>query len=392
VTLSKRGADRLRRGQVWVFRVDVLGDPDVEPGETVRILDPRGNHLGHGFYGAGELRLRLLTREDRVPDEAILRDRLRTSIERRAALAGARDAARLVHAEADLLPGLLVDRFGDGVVVQSLCAAWDRREETVVGWLRELLAPRVVVVRDDGATRDLERLPRRAFLAHGEDPRVRYHEGALGFEADLLSDQKTGGFLDQKENHLRAGEYARAAPGGQGLDLFSFHGGFGLQLGGAMDRTVCVEQNPLAVARARANAEANGLSAKVEVEEGNAFDRLRLAQERGERYRMIVIDPPAFAKRKGADPKGALESALRGYRDLNLRALRVLEPGGILISCSCSGKVTRAIFEEMLESAAVDARRKLAVLERRGAGRDHPVLLGVPETDYLKCFVLRALD
>jgi 23S rRNA (cytosine1962-C5)-methyltransferase len=386
VTVSKRGADRLRRGQVWVFRVDVLGEPTASPGAIVRVADPRGNTIGHAFYGPGELALRFLARGEAAPGEETLRERLRASLGRRRVL-GERDAARLVHAEADLLPGLLVDRFGDGVVVQSLCAAWDLREEALCAWLIELLAPRVVVVRDDAATRDFESLPRRAAVVHGDDPRVTYHEGALRLEADLLADQKTGGFLDQHENHLRAGEYARAAPGGDALDLFCFHGGFGLQLAGAMRHTLCVDQNPAAVARARTNAAANGLAGCVTVEEGNAFDRLRAAQERGERYRMIVLDPPALAKRKGP-----LAGALRGYRDLNLRALRALEPGGILITCSCSGKVTRAVFEELIESAALDARRRVAILERRGAGRDHPVLLGIPETDYLKCFVLRALD
>ncbi len=386
VTVSKRGADRLRRGQVWVFRVDLAGEPDAAPGAIVRIVDARGNVVGHGFYGAAELALRLLARGERAVDETSLRERLRAAIERRRAL-GELDALRLVHAEADLLPGLLVDRFGEGVVVQSLCAAWDQREAALVEWLVELLAPRVIVIRDDAATRDFESLPRRAELVRGDDARVGYHEGALRFEADLLTDQKTGGFLDQQENHLRAAEYARAAPGGEALDLFCFHGGFGLQLADAMRRTLCVDQNPVAVARVRANAAMNGLGAKVEAEEGNAFDRLRAAQERGERYRMIVLDPPALAKRKSS-----VAGALRGYRDLNLRALRVLEPGGILITCSCSGKVTSALFEELLVSAAVDARRRIAILERRGAGRDHPVLLGIPETDYLKCFVLRALD
>lgn len=389
VVVSKRGADRFRRGQLWVFRSDLLREPDAEPGAIVRILDPREQLIGYGFYGPSDLALRLITREDKAPDRALFKQRLLDAMERRRGWLGSdsvvgappRDAFRLLHGEADLMPGWLVDKFGDAYVVQSLSLATDQREPMLIELLQECFDAKTIVVRDDGMTREYEGLEDRKSLAVGKSPIARYHEGALVFEIDLLADQKTGAFLDQLENHLRARDYAK----GDALDTFCYHGGFGLQMARSAQHVTCVDQSELAIDRVVANAERNQLDNVTGVV-GNAFDVLRDYEREGRRFDTIVIDPPAFAKRKSA-----VEAAYRGYKDLNLRALKCLNPGGILISCSCSAKMTRALFEEMLEDAVRDAKRKVWVLERRGGSRDHPGLIGMPETEYLKCFVLQVI-
>lgn len=389
VIVNKAGADRLRRGQVWVFRRDLAGPPEAPPGAVVRVVDPAGNFVAYAYLGPAEPALRLLTREDREPGPDLFRERLRQAIARRRAVLGDCDALRLVHAEADLLPGLLVDRLGDGLVMQGLALAVEQRESLFVELLVELERPRVLVLRNDGATRDREALPRRRAVVHGEDPRVTYHEGELALGANLLEDHKTGAYLDQRENHLRAADYAS----GRALDLFCYHGGFGLQASRRAERVLCIDQDETAVERTRQNAAANGLT-NVEARAGNAFDILRAALDASERFQLITLDPPAFAKRQGAmvAGRGRLSAAERAYKDLNLRALRLLEPGGVLITCSCSARVTPELFDRLLHQAAIDAKRRVQVLERRGAGRDHPVLLGVPETGYLKCLVLQVVD
>jgi 23S rRNA (cytosine1962-C5)-methyltransferase len=371
VVVDRKGAERLRRrGQVWVFRSDLLDPGAARPGDVVRIVDPRRRLLGHGFYGASELALRLLDGADRPPDAAWFRARLEQAIARRRGPCSGREALRLVHGESDRLPGLLVDRFGAGLVVQSLCQAIDQREEMLIDLLVEQLQPATVVVRDDGATRDYEALPRRKALVRGADPMATYREGELRFTVDLLADQKTGAVLDQHDNHLLAGRLARGAA----LDLFCYHGGFGLQMARRADRVTCVDQSESAIGRVQAAARDNQL-ANVTAAVDNAFDHLRGLEQRGARFDTIVIDPPAFAKRKSA-----VEGAWRGYKDLNLRAMRILAPGGLLVTCSCSARFTRDLFEQMLMEAATDAHRRLQLLERRGAGPDHPALLGVPET------------
>lgn len=379
LVVTGRGADRVRRGQVWVFQSDVA-KVEATPGDLVRVLDQRDNFVCWGFYGPSQLSMRVLHRADERPNAEFFKKRLRDAVSRRQRFAADRDAMRVVHGEADGLPGWLVDKFGDGLVVQSLSLATDQREGELIEWLKETLNPRVIVVRDDGMTREYEGLEDRKGLAFGTDPVVRYHEGKMAFEIDLLADQKTGAYLDQYENHLVAGAYAK----GRALDAFCYHGGFGLQLARNASEVVCVDQSDLAITRVRANAERNGVTNLTGVC-ANAFDYLREAEARNERFDTIVVDPPAFAKRKGA-----IDAALRGYKELNLRALRLLNPGGIFISASCSAKVTPVLFEEMLISAAKDARRRVQVLERRGASRDHPGLLGIVETEYLKCFVLQS--
>jgi len=382
VLVNKRGAERFRQGLVWVFRADLLGEPQVSPGDLVRVRDADSNVIGWAFYGPSALALRLLTREDKKPDQDFFARRLQQAIARRREFLSGRDAMRMVHGEADGLPGFLVDQFGDGVVLQSLCLAIDQREPMLIELLHDLLHPRVIVVRNDGMTREYEGLEDKKFIASGADSKVEYHEGTVCFSIDLMSDQKTGAFLDQYDNHLIAGNYAR----GHALDLFCYHGGFALQMSQRAAHVIGVDQNELAITRARYHAELNNIG-NTEWRCENAFDILREYEAAGKKFHTIVIDPPSFAKRKSA-----LEAAMRGYKELNLRAMKLLTPGGILVTCSCSAKVSRHMFEELLIASARDARRKFVILQRRGAGIDHPALLGVPETEYLKCFVLQALS
>jgi 23S rRNA (cytosine1962-C5)-methyltransferase len=282
---------------------------------------------------------------------------------------------------ADLLPGLFVDRYDDVAVIQTATRALDRREAQVAAVLAERLGLRLVVARDDGSARDHEGLERRRGVLLGDGPSVvRTRYGAATVELDVLKDHKTGSFLDQRENHARVAELAR----GKALDAFTYHGGFALALAARAEEVLALDRDPAAVQRGRANAALSGLG-NVTFESADAFQALRRFEGEGRRFDVVVLDPPALAKR------GDLQTALRAYRELNLRGMRLTAEGGWLVTCSCSGKVTAALFEETLVEAARASGRIATVLERRGAASDHPTLLGVPETDYLKCFILRVL-
>ncbi|MFL5346445.1 MAG: class I SAM-dependent rRNA methyltransferase [Hyalangium sp.] len=384
--VSPKGAKSLRRGTPWLYRTELLEPPKVDThGAVVAVVDPQGNPIGQAFYAQrSPLALRLLTRRppaEEPVDEAFFRRRLEAALARRAPLQH-RDGLRLVHGEADLLPGLFVDRYGAGLTVQTLSEGMDARKELLARMLVEKTGATHVVCRDDASGRDFEGLKREVMLLHGSgEARFTYHEGENRFEVDLLSDMKTGAFLDQVDNHLRAGELAR----GEALDLFSYHGGFALALSRSCDAVLAVEQDPKAAERARENAARNGRS-HVTVETGNAFDVLRRFADSGRRFDTVVLDPPGLAKRREG-----LATALRAYHELNLRAFKCLKPEGLLVTCSCSGKLSREAFEEMVISAAEDARRPVQILERRGAGLDHPVLAGLLETEYLKALYVRAL-
>jgi 23S rRNA (cytosine1962-C5)-methyltransferase len=388
VSITRRGAERLAGGHLWIYRSDVERAPaELAAGEVVAVVDGRRRFLAKAFWSArSQIALRVVTRDEEPVDEAFLAARIAGALElrRRAfgAPGGAGDppAMRVVHGEADLLPGLVADRYGEVAVVQTLIPATDRRKELLADLLASALGLRAVVERNDVRVRELEGLPQVKGMLRGVDPGpVEYREGAARMRLDLLGGQKTGAFLDQRENRLRAGEYAR----GRCLDCFSYAGGFALQLARGAERVTAVELQALAVRQARENAELSG-AANLEVVEQNAFDFLRDEAEKEPAYDLVVLDPPAFAKNKASVP-----AARRGYKEVNLRAMHVLKPGGILISCSCSYHVPEAMLEEILLDAARDAGRPAQVLERRGAARDHPVLLGVPETRYLKCFVVR---
>lgn len=399
VLLSPRGVARLRRGGGLVARVDVVTPPPAASADVVRLRDGRGQLLGTALWCArGPIAARLYARSEQPLDASLLRDRLaRADGLRRALYAGQqqRDAYRVVHGEADLLPGLFVDRYGDAAVIQTATAAMDRREPLLAELLRELLGVSLVVVRDDGSARDLEELPRRkAVLVGGPATRVRFHDAGSVLEADLLVDRKTGGFLDQQENHALAADYARRLrPGGRALDAFTYHGGFALALARAGLSVTACDEDAQAVARARRNAELSGVAVDFQVH--NAFDLLRSYEAGGRRFDVVVVDPPALAKRgrqHAHAPGAAQQAALRAYKELNLRAIRLVEPGGLLVTCSCSGRVSAADFGAMLDEAAADSGRVVQLLERRGAGRDHPVLCGLPESEYLKCWFAQVLS
>jgi 23S rRNA (cytosine1962-C5)-methyltransferase len=384
--VSERAAKSVRLGYPWVWRQEVLVLPPGLPrGAIVDVVDAQQNPLGQAFAAStSPLALRLVTRQPSAElrlDDAFWRRRLELAVARRRPLS-TRDALRLVHAEADLVPGLIVDRYGPALVVQTLSEGADARKEGWARLLAGLTGASLVVCRDDASGRDFEGLTREARVLRGGGATVvEYHEGESTLELDLLRDSKTGSFLDQVDNHLRAGALAS----GRALDAFSYHGGFALALARACSSVIAVEQDPDAAARARANVARNG-HRHVEVVTGNAFDELRRRSDAKETFETVVIDPPGLAKRKEG-----LDTARRAYHELNVRALKLVAPEGLLVTCSCSGKFGREAFEAMVLEAAADARRAVQILERRGAGIDHPVLPGLPETEYLKAWFVRVL-
>jgi 23S rRNA (cytosine1962-C5)-methyltransferase len=381
VILTPRGAARARSGHPWIFRSDVEKAPAELPSSVeVRVVDARRNFVGRGFWATrSPIAVRVLSRADEPLDEALLRGRIARALARRRAMFPGADAFRAVHGEADLLPGYFVDVYGGCAAVQHLAEWADMRKELLARLVTEVCGTSTVVARDDGSSRDFEGLPRATGLLAGNAPVVaRYREGELQLEVDLLSDHKTGGYLDQRENHLRAGELAR----GEALDAFCYHGGFALQLARSARHVLALDQDAAAVARTRENARRNGLL-NVEVRAANAIEQLRALDKEGRKFDVVVLDPPAFAKRRDG-----LEGALRAYREINYRGVRLLASGGLLVTCSCSGRVTNDLFGEVVEWAAREAKRPLQLLERRGAGRDHPPLVGVPETEYLKAWFL----
>jgi 23S rRNA (cytosine1962-C5)-methyltransferase len=383
VKVTRRGADRIAGGHLWVYRSDVEGAGGAEPGDVVAVVDGRGRFLAKAFWSArSQIALRVVTRDEVPVDEGFLAGRLSAALELRARVFGDEPSVRLVHGEADLLPGLVADRYGDVAAIQTLVPGTDRRKALLADLLANALSLRTVVERNDVRVRELEGLEQVKGVLRGPAPGpVVLREGEVRMKVDVLAGQKTGAFLDQRENHLRAGEYAR----GRCLDCFSYAGGFALQLARRAEHVTAVEMQPVAAALLRENA-AENRAANLEVVEANAFDHLRDLSDEEPAFDLVVLDPPAFAKNKASLP-----AARRGYKEVNLRALQVLRPGGILVTASCSYHLDEASLEAIVLDAANDAGRSVQLLERRGAGRDHPVLLGVPETRYLKCLFLRVV-
>ncbi len=381
VIISARGEQRLRSGHPWIYRADVA-EVRADAGDRVVVRGPRGRTLGHALYSdRSQIAIRLLTHGEQPADDGLIRRRIEAALAFREALAIDATAYRLIHGEADLLPSLIVDRYGDYLVVQTLSQGMDRLLPVVVSALGELVGPRGILGRNDPRTRLLEGLDQRVDVLAGEVPAsVTVTEGGIVYDADLWRGQKTGLFLDQRENRAAASLYAR----GRVLDCFSYHGGFALRLARTAQETIAIDVSEEAVQRLRGNAERNGVAIDARV--GNVFDDLRGLERLGERFDTIVLDPPAFAKSKAAVAK-----ATAGYKEINLRALKLLNPGGTLVTCSCSYHVDEARFAEIVYDASVDAQVYVTVVEKRMQARDHPVLLGVPETYYLKCFILRKL-
>jgi len=380
VVVSRRGAQRLEQGHPWVYRSD-LRDRDL-PAGIVRVVDERGRSLGSGLWSpASEIRLRRLT----AGDEAIDRDwwvgQLRACMRRRERLAIDATAFRVVHGEGDGLPSLVVDRYGDVVAAQLLSAGLETVRDDVITALVEVLQPRGVLLRNDASVRRHEGLPLTVEVGYGDVPDVvEVLEGEVRHLVPLRDSQKTGAFLDQRENHLLMGRLAR----GRALDVFTYHGLFALHMARRADAVQAVDSSASALDAARANA---GLNPGVDIEwvEANAFDHLRALEGTGERFDTVVLDPPAFAK-----SRQAVARAIGGYKEINLRAMRLLSPGGLLLTCSCSYHVGRDQFAAMLASAAADSRRRMTLVALVGQAADHPELLTVPETGYLKGALLRA--
>ena len=379
VVISARGEERLRGGHPWIYRSDVA-DARAAAGDIVQVRSPRGQALGSALFSdRSQITLRMLTYGESIADEALLKRRIDAAIAFRDSLGIDATAYRLVHGEADLLPSLIVDRYGDYIVVQALSQGMDRLLPVVVSALTDRLNPRGILARNDPRARALDGLEQRVDVLAGEVPdSVTITETGVRYDVDLRHGQKTGLFLDQRENRAAGAAYAR----GRMLDCFSYNGGFALVMGRHCDETIAFDVSEDAVARITQNAARNGVAVDARV--GNVFDELRGLDRLGERFDTIVLDPPAFAKNKAS-----VSNARAGYKEINLRALKLLNPGGTLVTCSCSYNINEGAFAEIVYEAAVDAQAHVTVVEKRMQGRDHPVLLGVPETYYLKCFILR---
>ncbi|MGE5206557.1 MAG: class I SAM-dependent rRNA methyltransferase [Chlamydiota bacterium] len=384
VVISARGVARLRAGHVWVYRSDVVSADGIAPGALVRVVDERGRAHGSALYSsASQIAIRMLAPGPVNDLSALIRERLLAAIRYRELVVSDSDACRLVFSEADFLPGLIVDRYNDVLTVQALTQAMDSEaaRQAVISTLVEEISPAGIVERVEGRVRELEQLPARdnALLA-GEKADTVFTMNGLRFQYRGLEGQKTGAFLDQRENYAAAARYAH----GEALDVFCYQGGFALHLAGTCSQVTGVDSSRAALEAAEQNAALNQPACEIEWIEGNAFDLLKDYSEAGRQYGTIVLDPPAFAR-----SRKTLETALRGYKELNLRALKMLRPEGVLVTCSCSYHVNEADFLQVVAAAALDARRTLRLIEKRGQARDHPVLLGVPETSYLKCLIFR---
>jgi 23S rRNA (cytosine1962-C5)-methyltransferase len=381
IKITHRAVERIFAGHPWIYRSDVESMAQVEPGSVVRLVDRKNRYWGQALYSSqSQIALRFLTREQRPFDKTFLADRIFQAAAYRGQVVDGAMAYRLVASEGDLLPSLVIDRYNDCFVIQTLSQGMDRLTPDVVAILKANFAPRAIVERNDVSVRALEGLPERKGCLDGEEARdVIVEENGIRYSFDLLEGQKTGGFLDQRENRAAALEYAR----GKALDCFCYTGGFALPLARRCESVLAVDSSATALSGARRNQQLNGIS-NVDWREANCFDFLKAADREGLRFDLVVLDPPAFARHKASH-----EPALRAYKELNLRALKILSPGGFLITCSCSFHVSESDFLEAVASAALDAHRVVSVVERRTQSRDHPILLMVPETHYLKCLILR---
>jgi 23S rRNA (cytosine1962-C5)-methyltransferase len=383
VKVTARGAERWKQGHPWIYRSDVADEPDKKPG-IVRVTDRKGRFLGQALYSpSSEIRLRLLTRTAEPVDAAWWAARIAEAARRRNGITAT--AWRAVHAEGDGLPSLVVDKYGPYIVAQLLSAGLESAREAIVEGMKQTLHPEGILLRNDAAVRRHEGLAEEVVLADGQVPEVvEVVEDGVRYLAAPWSGQKTGAFLDQRENRVLVGRHTKA--GGRALDLFTYHGSFALHLARNAKQVVAVDQSTEALARGAENARLNR-TLNIAWREANAFDLLRELERRREQFDTIVLDPPAFAK-----TKANLERAVAGYKEINLRAMKILAPGGVLFTSSCSYHVSRELFTAMLVDAAQDSGRRIQFLAATGAAGDHPELLNVPETGYLKGVLLRAVS
>jgi 23S rRNA (cytosine1962-C5)-methyltransferase len=381
VTITKRGAQRLRARHCWIYRGDITDHGGATAGDIVRVMDPRERMLGYALFSSrSQIALRMVSFEDVEINRAFWLSRLASAEKLREQVVRDTKAYRLVYGESDFLPSLIIDRYDDCFVIQTLSQGMDALKQTWVELLVERYGPRAIVERNEARVRDLEGLLRVAGLLYGSDPGefVIEESGVQGF-INLLEGQKTGSFLDQRENRIAARNYAR----GRALDCFTYQGAFALHLARGAEHVTAVDVSAPAILQARRNAELNA-TLNVEFIEANVFDLLREMEQTRERFDVINLDPPAFAKNRAA-----VESAARGYKEINLRAMKMLNAGGTLITSSCSYHMSEESFLNVLAGAAADAGRSIQLIEKRTQSRDHPVLISMPETYYLKCMILR---
>jgi len=383
VKVTKKGADRVRSGHLWIYRSDVVDASEVAGGAIATVVDPAQNFVGQAIFSdASEISLRLLTQSTEQIDRDWWGRKIRAAALRRTNIAPGTNAYRLVYSEGDLLPSLIVDRYNDVLVLQTLSQGTEANKQMLVELLVEEFGPRAVVERNDARVRELEGLPLTAGTLYGTAPdELEILQDGIRFMVSPLGGQKTGSFLDQRENRLAA----RALAHGRALDCFTFTGAFALHLAQVCDHVTGIDISAPAVAAALRNAKLNAAE-NVEFQEANVFDSLREMEGAHDRFDTIVLDPPAFAKNRRS-----IKPAIRGYKEINLRALKLLNPGGVLITCTCSYHMSEPMFLEVIGEAARDAHRKLQVVEKRMQASDHPVILSMPETYYLKCFILRKL-
>jgi 23S rRNA (cytosine1962-C5)-methyltransferase len=381
--VTPKGVERIKAGHLWVYRSDVISC-EAEPGSVVSVMDKAGKFQGKAFFSPPSLiTLRILTIRNEPINSGFWRHRLEQALQLRERVVQNTEVYRLIHGEADGFPSVILDRYKDVLVLQTLSQGAEKIKETLVDLARNLLSPRSILERNDNRVRDLEGLPQLSGVLFGEPPEEMIcEENDLKFYFNLLGGQKTGAFLDQRENRARI----RPLAFGKALDCFSYAGSFAVNMAPHCEEVEAIDLSEEAMAAARRNAALNGIE-NLRFEVGNVFDRLRLYQNLKKRFDTIVLDPPAFAKNRSHIP-----SAVRGYKEINLRALRLLNPGGILVSASCSQLIDENTLLNIIVGAAADARRRVQILQKCTQSQDHPILLSMPETCYLKCFFLRVLD
>ena len=384
VHVTKKGARRVRGGHLWIYKSDVA-KIDAEGGDTVSVHDEGNNFIGKAFYSdSSEITLRIFTQQKTEIDTDFWRARILEAKRRRTnGEKQMTNAERLIYSEADLIPSLIVDDYDGTLVIQTLSQGTEKLKQTFVEILKEEFKPKAIIERNDAKVRMRENLPMTKSVLYGElHDEIIINQDGIRFYVAPLGGQKTGSFLDQRENHRAMRNYAF----GRALDCFTFNGGFALNMAASCDSVTALDISEDAVNLARRNAELNDIK-NIEFQIANVFDRLRDYEAAGERFDTIVLDPPAFVK-----SRAALKSAVRGYKEINLRALKLLNKNGILATCSCSFHFSEDLFLQTVSEAATDARRRVHLVEKRMQASDHPILLGVPESYYLKCFILRAID
>jgi 23S rRNA (cytosine1962-C5)-methyltransferase len=383
VRVSRKAAGRVASGHPWIFASDVLDRGQAAPGDAVLVIDPNGKTLGTAHYSdSSQISLRLLSDRAESIDRAFYMRRLAAAEAYRKRVVSHSSAYRLVHGEADRLPGLVIDRYGDYIGMQTLDQGMDRAKPELASAIQEQFHPRGIVERNDVAVRKRENLPLQAGVLAGEVPSVVPVEmNGLKLHADLLHGQKTGIFLDQRENYLAAARYAQ----GRALDCFTSSGGFALHMAAHCDSVEAVDSSEASLKAAELNSAANQIS-NVEFREADVFEILAGYASARRRFETVVLDPPAFAK-----SRDNLDRAVKGYKEINRRALELLAPGGVLITCSCSHHLSEAALLEIVAAASLDRGLTLRVIERRTQSQDHPILLTVPETLYLKCLILEVM-